>query len=277
MFYDFIEIGTSDFATEIQTHPERRGISIEPVKYYLDRLPESPTCKKLNMGISNYTGTGRVNYVPEENIRKYSLPDWIRGCNSINSYHATVSRVCKEQGLAIEEICLTYDVPITTLSEVCKDQGVSGIYYLKIDTEGHDCTILKNFYETMTALTMPHVIFFESNILTRSSEIDEVISLYQGKGYDLISRGEDTLLKLNLTKSAKTQFTDGLSNYYILEYPPGYSVDTLPHENTLSAAQEYCRTNGYSGVTFQDGTYQVRSGKYMNYCSTIPCISWVLC
>lgn len=66
MFYDFIEIGTSDFDTEIQKHPEKRGISIEPVKYYLDRLPESRTCKKLNMGISNYTGTGKVNYLSEE-------------------------------------------------------------------------------------------------------------------------------------------------------------------------------------------------------------------
>jgi hypothetical protein len=130
----------------------------------------------------------------------------------------------------------------------------------------------------MTPLIMPHVILFESNVLSVTSDIDEIISLYQGKGYDLISRDEnDTLLKRNLTAGAKTQFTDELPKYYIIDYPSGYDMWNLPHENTLSAAQEFCRANGYSGVTLQDGVYQVRSGKYLNYHSTLPCVSWVLC
>ena len=38
--FDFIEIGTSDFDTLIEDASEStRGISIEPIKYYLDRLP----------------------------------------------------------------------------------------------------------------------------------------------------------------------------------------------------------------------------------------------
>jgi hypothetical protein len=46
MFYDYIEIGTSDFDTEIQKNDNRTGLSIEAVKYYLEQLPEKVGCKK---------------------------------------------------------------------------------------------------------------------------------------------------------------------------------------------------------------------------------------
>ena len=39
MHYDFIEVGTSDFRTLIQTcGPNEIGLSIEPIKMYLDNL-----------------------------------------------------------------------------------------------------------------------------------------------------------------------------------------------------------------------------------------------
>jgi hypothetical protein len=48
-FYDFIEIGTSDFDTEIEKKDNKIGISIEPIKYYLDRVTNKPNCIKLNI------------------------------------------------------------------------------------------------------------------------------------------------------------------------------------------------------------------------------------
>ena len=67
VFYDFIEIGTSDFDTEIQKNDNKCGVSIEPIKYYLDKLPNKENCIKLNMGISNYNGKCVVNYLSEKN------------------------------------------------------------------------------------------------------------------------------------------------------------------------------------------------------------------
>jgi len=47
MFLDFIEIGTSDFNTLIQAAgPNTRGLSIDPISLYIDRLPNRPGCKK---------------------------------------------------------------------------------------------------------------------------------------------------------------------------------------------------------------------------------------
>ena len=47
--FNFVEIGTSDFDTEIQKAGDSDvGLSVEPLKKYLDRLPNKPNCVKVN-------------------------------------------------------------------------------------------------------------------------------------------------------------------------------------------------------------------------------------
>ena len=48
MKYDFIEIGTSDFDTLLETTTNKIGISIEPLKFYLDSLPNNDKVIKVN-------------------------------------------------------------------------------------------------------------------------------------------------------------------------------------------------------------------------------------
>jgi FkbM family methyltransferase len=267
VFYDFIEIGTSDFDTEIQKNNMKRGISIEPIKYYLNRLPNKENCIKLNMGISNYTGTCIVNYLSEKTINQYNFPDWVRGCNSINSYHKTVNTICKEKGINIESIIEKDEVNVTTLYQIMNQLCIGGVYFLKIDTEGHDAVILKKFYEEIkNTMYLPHVIVFESNVLTSDEDINEIINLFKKKSYDLIKREHNTTLNLNLKKMEnKKTFSEEIKKYYIMDYPLNYTVEKLPHENTLEDAKEYCMKHNCSGVTLQDGIYQVRDGKYINF------------
>lgn len=265
-FLDFIEIGTSDFDTFIQNNDEKYGISIEPIHYYLDRLPNKKNCMKLNMGVSNYIGTCKVHYLSQETIQKYNFPDWVRGCNSINTYHKTVTNICKEKGLEIEKISEEDEVDVKTLYEIM-NQYCKGVYYLKIDTEGHDTVILKKFYEDMTSnLYLPHVIQFESNVLTKEDDVDEIIQLFYNKGYDLIEKSHDTVLNLNLNRIVREDiFTDEWIHYSIPDYPPNYSIDHLPHENTLEGAKEYCIKYQCTGVTLQEDIFQVRNGDYIQY------------
>ena len=49
MIYDFVEIGTSDFNTLLQSSKDQRGLSIEPLKIYLDKLPN-----KKNQSINKH-------------------------------------------------------------------------------------------------------------------------------------------------------------------------------------------------------------------------------
>jgi hypothetical protein len=158
------------------------------------------------------------------------------------------------------------------------NNNIDGVYYLKIDTEGHDTVILKYFYEeNKNKLFLPHIIRFESNHLTPNEYIIDTINLYSTIGYDFILRTiDDVVLKLNLTKlKNKTTFTTGLKNYYINDHPPNYDFNNLPHENTLESAKEYCIKNNYSGVTYQDNIYQVRTGTYLIYYENIDLYTWV--
>lgn len=278
MFFDFIEIGTSDFDTEIQQDTTNKvGLSIEPVKYYLDRLPDKDNCKKLHMGVSNYNGTGRVYYIPENIIHTYSFPTWVRGCNSINSYHKTVSDLCKLIEINIEDVSDSYEVPIHTLASIFRDNNVSGVYYLKIDTEGHDVVILKKFHDDMTHNNhLPHKILFESNVLSTEQDVTNIIALYEDKGYDLITRDQDTTLQLNLQKiKHKSMFTNGIQRYYIMDYPSNYDPLRLPHLNTLESAKEFCVAHNCSGITLQNGIYEVRNGKYMKPYDDTTIVSWI--
>jgi FkbM family methyltransferase len=290
-FYNFIEIGTSDFDTEIQKNDSKSGISIEPIKYYLDKLPNKQNCIKLNIGISNYNGKCIVNYLSEETIKQYNFPDWVRGCNSINSYHKTVSNLCKEKFIDIETISEKDEVDVATLYQIMTKFDVSSVYFLKVDTEGHDTIILKKFYEDLQLIRgelgstellvpisfyLPHVIQFESNILSSNENINEIINLFSNIGYDLISKSSiDTILKLNLNnlKNKKT-FTEKMNKYYIMDYPLNYSINNLPHENTLEGAKQYCIKYNCSGITLQDNIYQVRAGKYLNYFNS-DIYSWI--
>ena len=50
--YDFVEIGTSDFDTLIQASDGTlRGLSVEPIKFYLDNLPDKVLVTKVNCAI----------------------------------------------------------------------------------------------------------------------------------------------------------------------------------------------------------------------------------
>ena len=71
---DFLEIGTSNFDTLIQLADNKTvGISVEPIKYYLDSLPSPANVLKINAAISitNTSEDIELYYIPSEQIRKH--------------------------------------------------------------------------------------------------------------------------------------------------------------------------------------------------------------
>tara|TARA_Y100000356_G_C11244406_1_gene283027 strand:+ start:753 stop:1607 length:855 start_codon:yes stop_codon:yes gene_type:complete len=274
-FLDFIEIGTCDFDTEIQKDDGKVGISIDAVNFYLNRLPNKKNCIKINSGVSDYSGTIKINYVPLENIIKYNLPEFIKGCSSVNNYHPTVTKILEEKALNNKDVTATVSVPCEPLVNILKKYRVKGFYFLKIDTEGHDYLILRHFLKNYKDKTiLPHKILFESNALSDKKNVLDVIKLAQDIGYDLISHQGNTILKLNIKKNRSKNFRNPnkIINYCIEEYPKGYNSQALPHGNNYEDAKNYCIKNDYAGVTFQNGNYEVRDGKYINYSKGT--ISW---
>ena len=147
---------------------------------------------------------------------------------------------------------------------------------MKVDTEGHDCTILEHFLNNFDDnMFLPHTILFESNILTNSTHTHKIISLLQNIGYDLLYSEHDTFVKLNIQKVKKTnKFSNKIQNYFIEDYPSNYNPTNLPHKNTLEDAKKYCIENNCSGVTYQNNKYEVKTGKYISY-NNNGVLSWV--
>ena len=281
-FLDCVEIGTSDFAIHCTLGHIRTGLCIEPILYYLDRIQihNKPEIKKINCAISNESGRCPIFYVTPDTIIKMNFPDWFRGCNSINNYHPTVVRVIEEKGLDPIQYISSYIVNKKTLLQVLDEEGVQQMYMLKIDTEGHDCIILNKYLDDIQEkhIRLPYELFFETNILTDDSLVNSTIDRLSNLGYDLSHKDDsDTLLRLNLQKiKNKSNFSPPLQNYYIMNHPEGYNVQQPEHENTLESAMEYCKKNGYAGVTFQNERYQIRVGPYVfHYDNGEPLTSWV--
>lgn len=165
MKFDFIEIGTSDFQTLLQkSNDEEIGLSIDPIKIYLDRLPEKVNKYKLNYAISDKEALVNVFWVhPDDvdNIEKYNLPYWIRGCNSIITPHPTTIKELKNRNL--EHLLRVTQCECITWETLINRHNIQDVKHLKIDTEGHDCVILNYVLESSL---VPNKITFEVNELT---------------------------------------------------------------------------------------------------------------
>lgn len=171
-----IEIGTSDFRTSAGI---RDGLFIEPVKYYFDRLPR---CRKENVAISNQEGEIEVYYMTEGDIMRNNLPNWLRGCNKIGSPHPTMVNMLEETGLD-QGLIKKHTVKVVRIKSLIDKYNIKKINFLKIDTEGHDCIILNDFFDTVDIL--PRIIQFESNVLSDEAEVKLLTDRIANKGYSM--------------------------------------------------------------------------------------------
>lgn len=193
---DFIEIGTSNFGTLIQEcSEEQKGISIEPCLHYLDQLPNKKNVTKIRAAITHKRSSDVVllYYIPEKTVEDNSLQHWFKGCNSINDYHPLHKKHKVEHLVKIEK------VPLKNFEEIMIEYEVEKVNYIKIDTEGHDCTIMEgiyDFYKNKDKKLFPNMIKFETNANSTIEQIMKTVSSFDKLGYDATKEGDDTILHL---------------------------------------------------------------------------------
>lgn len=194
MKYDFVEIGTSDFDALIETATDTtRGISIEPIQYYLDRLPNPAGVIKLCCAVSTTARPAMLEmyYVPDSAIQEHALPAWLRGCNSIGDYHL------QHRQLGIQHLVRITHVPAYPLASIFEQHQVTELDLLKIDTEGQDADILLSL--AYSSSVRPSKIIFESNELSAATKIQAVKDRYTSLGYRVSQAGTDTVLEISST------------------------------------------------------------------------------
>jgi hypothetical protein len=200
IFYDFIEIGTCDFDTLIQNpeNADKRGLSIDPVKTFLDRLPDRPNVTKLAVAVSDHDGEEYLYTVSEENIVKHGFPSYCRGCSRIGSLHGAFYEHMTNHNIAYDDVVERTMVPIKSFPTLVKEHDVGGIGTLKIDAEGHDGIILNSYLEACRVNPRLYAkeIFFESNGLYHPQEAINIVTRLQKIGYRLVYQNFNTHLVL---------------------------------------------------------------------------------
>jgi len=270
MFFDFVEIGTSDFNTLIEQADDATvGLSIDPIQLYLDRLPQPRRCIKLAAAISDRDGETTAFFVPPERIAALGLPDWLRGCNAIGTPHPSVGAVLRERELARADAVVAQPIPCLRLATALAGVAASGLYHLKTDTEGHDIVILQDFFDSAERALWPHQLLFETNVLSDQETVHRFIARMITSGYDIVHArtgggDSDTQLRLNLQRlDRRSGFTEQIDGYHLGAFPQGYDPAHPPHDDTPEGAAAWCAAHGGAGVTRRQGRFEVRSGPYL--------------
>jgi FkbM family methyltransferase len=189
MNYDFVEIGTSDFQTLLQTTDDGVvGISIDAIQLYLDRLPERKNKQKLNYAISDKEGVVDVFWVHPahiDDVATYNLPYWLKGCNTIISPHPTTVKELEKRNL--QHLLQKTQCECISWNTLIERHNIQHVAHLKIDTEGHDCVILKS---VLSSNLIPDVITFEVNELTDTQLLAKVYEKLNELGFNKVNTFE---------------------------------------------------------------------------------------
>tara|TARA_R100000008_G_C3563147_1_gene157464 strand:- start:362 stop:997 length:636 start_codon:yes stop_codon:yes gene_type:complete len=196
-FYDFIEIGTSDFDTLIEKSDDsKRGISIEPIQYFLDRLPDRKNCTKICVAISDEEGEADLYYIPEENIEKYNLPEFVRGSGSLYNRHPFILTLLANEAednrlpeaLDPDDIIVKTKVRVTRLKNIVDQHNVKAINILKIDAEGTDGKILLDYFDCCKNEGYPYPFFIQyENVLLPKRTRQKLLLTAMEAGYSIAS------------------------------------------------------------------------------------------
>jgi hypothetical protein len=182
--YDFVEIGTCDFDTLLQSCKDHeRGISIEAIKQYLDNLPDRGNVTKLNAVVSQQSGEDFIYTLSEKTIREFSLPDWIRGCSKLGSPHPYVLDELRKKN--IEHLYEKNPVRTITITEIIEEYSITEIGILKTDLEGNDLSIINSLLDYGKVL--PREITFEYNrehsLESTESKFEQLVIRLENFGY----------------------------------------------------------------------------------------------
>jgi len=198
MHYDFIEIGTSDFDTLVeQDWPEDvRGICVEPSAAFLDSVLERPNVIKANVAIGSGNGIAPLYCVEEKDVPDYLLAQFkFRGACTLYNLHPFVLG-CVAMDHIAEELIKEEIVQVVTWETFVNTYDVTSIGHLKIDAEGHDIIILRQYLDYCAKYPecLADKIEFEMQTYVWGELIREASERLAVLGYTELRMGRDDAL-----------------------------------------------------------------------------------
>jgi hypothetical protein len=183
MHYDFIEIGTFSHDTLLdKAQKHARGLVVEHMIEYLDKLPEFTNVRKVYtaivpLSIIPSSCVLDIYYIPADVIKANGLKHWMAQCNSVGKPHPL-----HKPHMNLVQI---RKVPCMTYMDLLRVHEVTGLSYLKIDAEGYDCSILSDMLKYTPPVKHPNLILFETNEPRRSEEYVNTFRALCKAGYTI--------------------------------------------------------------------------------------------
>lgn len=181
----FVEIGTSDFDTNLEfiESGNWKGIMVEPSTPFYNNIKNKASNSKYHYNIivenSAISDTnGFVDFAISKDVE-----GWQRGISTIIS--ETHEGVCLYN--LGDNKKSSYDrivkVPCITLDCLLDKYNINDIDYLKVDTEGHELNIFKNYSWRIK----PTFLKIEKKHINEQ----KILSILEGNGYRVYMEQED--------------------------------------------------------------------------------------
>lgn len=173
----------------LQSHRVTKALLVEPIPYLFKRLEIScahlANCECVNVAIAQESGTRSIYFIdPAARTHEPRLPEFFEELASFSREY--VLRALPPGG---EHLLREISVPTLPLRTLVQRAGLSRVDLLQVDTEGHDCDVLKTFpFESMR----PRLICFEHSHLT-PDQLLEVNALLTHNGYRIERWGKDSV------------------------------------------------------------------------------------
>ncbi len=192
----FIQIGAHDGIYSNELHPlimkyHLRGILVEPIPEYFDRLKKNYTSEPQlifeNYALTHEDGPVRMFYFQPD----APVPKWCLGIASLNRKHLTKFKDSKPHENFIRE----REVDEISFSSLLIKHNVKKISLLQIDAEGLDLEIPKMLFKTNCR---PEIIRYENQHMKHVAKLsaDDLLSR---NGYRFIDYGINTIAVNNIS------------------------------------------------------------------------------
>jgi hypothetical protein len=218
-YLDYIEIGSNDWDVLSMTHTNLKGIIIEPIKKYLDNVPENKNVIKVNCAISDENNAeGYMHYIPENIINEKNIVNCFKGMNKLNDFH--IGHI----GNNLTDYVVKEKCEVMTYFTLINKYKIDYVDLLKIDTEGNDCKIINNILDELDmnpSYILPRYIYFENNGLTPLEiRVETIYRLHQHGYVHIYTENDNTFmynckthyLKILKKNNIKLPFNNNLQN-----------------------------------------------------------------
>jgi hypothetical protein len=191
--YDYIEIGISYGLNLCQKYPDKLGITIEPLKFYFDKIELSPNNTKINISLSDLVGKVAIFYVDPISFHQENFGTNIKityGVKNPPSYiveHLTnIDKLDQLKTTVVE--CIDWTTLISRYN-------ISQVDVLKLNISTQNIDIIDNILASQSKV-LPNEIYFN---FESSLDAESILGKLKNDGYRVVnSMGEEVYVKKHM-------------------------------------------------------------------------------